>query len=190
MAPCAQTGSGRLSRGLLLLWGKCAGGGPGATGGGRLRASHHPARGRPPACGARGRGLGSAQPTAHPGTGPAGQSRGRPWRPSSAWPGASGRRATGAVGCPPPRSSPVFWRMTHKRVAGEPCEAPGWEPWHHTCLCGEGLDGAVRDRDRDRVGCPHLQPPCQPGSTPQPVPGRVGAPHERPRQSPLVRFST
>lgn len=33
MAPCAQTGSGRLSRGLLLLWGKCVTGGPGATGG-------------------------------------------------------------------------------------------------------------------------------------------------------------
>lgn len=37
MAPSAQKGSGCLSRGLLLLWGKCAGAAPGprlpATGG-------------------------------------------------------------------------------------------------------------------------------------------------------------
>lgn len=31
MAPRAHMSSGRLSQGLLLLWGKCAGGGPGGS---------------------------------------------------------------------------------------------------------------------------------------------------------------
>lgn len=31
MAPRAHISSGRLSQGLLLLWGKCVGGGPGGS---------------------------------------------------------------------------------------------------------------------------------------------------------------
>lgn len=51
MAPCAPTGSGRLSRGLLLLWGKCTAGWLWPWGGGSvLRAG--PTRGRRPSFGA------------------------------------------------------------------------------------------------------------------------------------------
>lgn len=143
MAPRTQTGSGRLSQGLLLLWGKCAGGSPGAVaaGGGRLYTSHHPARSRPPTNGAQGWGslLSPAhRPPRH------GASLAAP-RPAGAAVAcvASGRwqAGTGHCGHPPPGSSMIFLQMTHKNGWGA-LQSPGL-----------GQRGAVRDRDRAGRPC-------------------------------------
>lgn len=61
MAQRAHMSSGRLSQGLLLLWGKCE---RGAARG--LRTPNRPARGRPPARGAWGQGLSRLSPPHRP----------------------------------------------------------------------------------------------------------------------------
>lgn len=96
MAPCAQAGSGRLSRGLLLLWGKCVGSSPGAAaagaGGSVPRTAPHAAA--LPRLGPRGRGLGSTQPPTRPGARPA-------WQRQE--PGCASARPEWPGQCPPGR---------------------------------------------------------------------------------------